>query len=121
MESASDSVAVVAAVRRDDLSYALSGIHGQGFGHVTRVFDPSRGDPIVLMRRAGVNVPNVFRLDASVEVAVVVAAPGRIERAAALLDAHGARLVLAVPRAVLTNPLGSTIITERAGHASLAQ
>jgi hypothetical protein len=83
MEQAAE--VVLAEVDRDALSGVLTHLHRGGFGHLTRVFDPERGDPRAQLRRAGVEPPLGFVLEAG-RVAVMISAAARAATAAGLLE-----------------------------------
>lgn len=111
---------VLAAVMRVDLGATLAAIHRNGYGHLTRVLDPERGEVSAQTRRAGVAVPFGFALDASSQVAVMIAAAARTPAAADLLRSLGAVRVWTTGRTTAPTPLliGSLAnLTTRVGRA----
>ena len=121
MENGTESAdVVVAAVDRAQLNAALSAVHRGGYGHLTRVLDPARGDVAGQLRRAGIAVPAGFVLDGARCVAVMVAAAARTPAAASLLRQIGAADVWTTGRTTAPTPLliGSLVnLTERAGRS----
>lgn len=96
---------VVAAVDRAQLSFVLSAIHRNGYGHLTRVLDPERGDVAGQLRRAGIAVPAAFALDGGQRVAVMISAAARTLAAAELLHRLGAAPVWTTGRTTDPTPL----------------
>lgn len=83
------AVTVIGAINRTDLSAVLSSVHRSGFGHVTRVLDPRRGDVLGQLRRAGVEIPAGFSLSDD-RVVVMISAAARARAASELLQRWGA-------------------------------
>jgi hypothetical protein len=112
---------VVAAVDRASLSAVLSAIHRSGYGHLTRVLDPERGDVTAQLRRAGIAVPVGFEFDGTQRVGVMISAAVRTPAAAALLRQLDASEVWTTGRTTAPIPLliGSlSNLTAQAGRAS---
>ena len=85
---------VVAVLDRDRLSGVLATLHGNGFGANTRVLDGARGNLAAQIARSGVPGPggDLTLGERPAETAVVlVHAPGRGAKVAALLEAHQPR------------------------------
>jgi hypothetical protein len=80
------------AVERGNLSAVLTAVHRGGFGNVTRVLDPQRGEIGGQLRRAGVAAPTEFALGEE-RVAVVINATARTAAALDLLRRVGADAV----------------------------
>jgi len=95
---------VIAAVERAQLSSLLTAIHRSGFGHLTRVLDPDRGDVAGQARRAGAGVPDDFVLGDQ-RVAVMISAAARTPAATQLLERQGASRVWTTERAHAPVPL----------------
>jgi hypothetical protein len=96
---------VVAAVDRASLSAVLTAIHRGGYGHLTRVLDPERGDVAGQLRRAGVAVPVGFAFDGTHRVGVMIWSAARTPAAAALLHQLGASDVWSTGRTTAPIPL----------------
>lgn len=112
MERAADIV--IAAVERAQLSAILTAIHRGGFGHLTRVLDPERGDVAGQLRRAGVAVPDGFALNGESRVAVMISAAARANAATELLRRLGAVSVWTAGRSAAPSPLLVGSLTGRA-------
>jgi len=85
---------VVAVIDRDRMNGVLATLHGNGYGSNTRVLDGARGDLAAQFARSGVPAGGVdLNLgERPAETAVVlIHAPGRGERVAALLAAQQPR------------------------------
>ena len=105
MDMADKTVEIaIASIERSHLSVLLTAVHRGGFGHLTRVLDPARGDVAGQLRRAGAVIPDGFVLGES-RVAVMISAPARVTAASELLERHGAQRVWTVERAGASAPL----------------
>jgi hypothetical protein len=96
---------VIAAVEGANLSAILTAIHRSGFGHLTRVLDPKRGDVAGQLQRAGVEVPEGFNLGSDNRVAVMISAAARTTAATDLLRRLGAITTWSVARSAAPSPL----------------
>jgi hypothetical protein len=81
---------VIGVVGRASLSATLTAIHRGGFGNVTRVLDPKRGEATGQLRRAGVDVPIDFAIEGDERVAIMITASARAAVATELLRRYGA-------------------------------
>jgi hypothetical protein len=89
----------IGSIERATLSALLTAVHRGGYGHVTRVIDPERGDEIGQLRRAGVTVPDGFRVADTGNVAVMISAAARTPAAVELLRRYGATDIWTAARA----------------------
>lgn len=94
----------IGAVERGALSAVLTAIHRGGFGNVTRVLDPQRGEILGQLRRAGVKIPEGFSLAQGNRVAVVINASARVANAVDLLRRNGADATWVARRAGAAPP-----------------
>jgi hypothetical protein len=96
---------VIGVVGRASLSATLTAVHRGGFGNVTRVLDPRRGDATGQLRRAGVDVPMDFAIEGDDGVAIMITASARAVAATELLRRHGAVATWTVARNGPATPL----------------
>lgn len=97
---------IVGLFDRERLPTVLAAIHRAGFGPQARVLDGARGDLAAQLRRAGVRPRFALAADEPA-VVVLVNAPGRDARVAAVLEQAGARTIeleTAVPRPPSVSP-----------------
>lgn len=86
---------VVGVFNRAQLSEGLTAVHRAGFGPQARVLDSARGPLREQLRQLGHRAAAEFGPDETDTVLVVIGAPGRSERATAMLRQAGARDILA--------------------------
>lgn len=96
---------VIAAVEREDLSPMLTVLHRGGFGHLTRVLDPARGEVGGQLARAGATVPVGFMLGEGDRVAVMISAAARTPAATDLLRRFGAISIWTTQRTASASPI----------------
>jgi hypothetical protein len=96
---------VIGVVGRASLSATLTAIHRGGFGNVSRVLDPKRGEATGQLRRAGVDVPIDFAIEGDERVAIMITASARAAVATELLRRHGAVSTWTVVRNGPATPL----------------
>jgi hypothetical protein len=114
---------VIATIERAKLSEALTAIHRGGFGHLTRVLDPERGEVIGQLRRAGVDVPAGFALDRGNGVAIMISAAARASAAADLLRRFDAGSIWTAEKSAASQPLpfGSLAPRSRSRRGPLSE
>jgi hypothetical protein len=107
---------LLALIPRSALSVVLTAFHRQGYGHVTRVFDPERAPLGEQLGRAGVIDSRLAQADSADTVLLVVHAPMRTDQAGALALAHGARDVEAVESGVPVSAAVAPGLVQRANR-----
>lgn len=111
---------VIGVIERPNLSATLTAIHRAGFGNVTRVLDPARGEVPGQLRRAGVDAPSGFWREGDDSVAIMISASARATAATELLRRHGTVSTWVVTRSGPSSPplFGELAARSRSRRAS---
>ncbi len=103
---------VIGAFPREGLSAALASTHRAGFGPQTRVFDGERGDVMLQLDRAGLEIRGDVARPADA-LLIVVTAPGRAPLVAELFEQLGAASVLFAARRGAASPASTARASEQ--------